>query len=84
MRIVLALCIVSLMGCAHKGNTILTDASVSIPPSMLQPCAPLAKLPEKATIRDVLDVSVSNAEVYLDCKNKQDNSIKLIKELGGL
>lgn len=76
-----------LIGCAHtdtkKPDAIITEKTIRIDNRALQPCKDLAVI-EQVTFEAVLVASINNAEIYLDCKNKQNASIKLLKELGNI
>lgn len=77
------LALVLLSGCSlfpTKRDVIITDREVRINPAALSPCAELVLLPKEVNFDTVLSVSVANAELYLDCKKKQDNSIILLKQ----
>lgn len=76
----------SLSGCAlwnSKPDAVITENVVHVDPRVLQPCSDLI-LAAGASLEDVLSASVSNAELYLDCRRKQDASIKLIKEFANI
>lgn len=72
-----------LAGCAFapsKPLPIITPNIIHIDPRALEPCNNLIQLSPTASFEELLGVLVSNAEIYLDCKNKQNNSIILLKE----
>lgn len=78
---ILAICI-GLTGCGSffkKPDAIITEKVVRIDPEAMKPCADLVSItsPDYDTI---LLVSIQNAERYLDCRTRQDNSIKLLKQ----
>lgn len=72
-----------LSGCSlfpTKKDVIITDREVRLNPAALSPCADLIALPEGGNFDTVLYVTIANAELYVDCKKKQDNSIILLKQ----
>lgn len=73
-----------LVGCATNKDVIITDREVRINPAALAPCADLMLMPEEGNFDTVLSITIANAEIYLDCKNKQDNSIKLLKQFSNV
>lgn len=76
------LCSILLSGCLHTTPVIPTDKPIEINPKLLEPCQDLYKLPEgPITFTEVLETSVKNTELYLECRRKHDRSIILIKEL---
>jgi hypothetical protein len=78
---ILAICI-GLTGCGlfpKKPDAVITEKVVRIDPEALKPCADLITVP-LAEFETVLAVTIANAELYVDCRNKQNNSIKLLKE----
>lgn len=50
---------------------------VHIDPYNLEPCLPIIRLEEGS---NELEVSIKNIEIYADCKNRQNNSIILLKK----
>jgi hypothetical protein len=76
------LALVLLTGCSlfPKKDVIITDREVRINPAALAPCADLILLPEDGNFDTVLSVTIANAELFLDCKKKQNNSIILLKQ----
>lgn len=76
------LALVLLTGCSlfPQKDVIITDREVRINPAALVPCADLVLLPEEGNFDTVLSVTIANAELFLDCKKKQDNSITLLKQ----
>lgn len=74
-----------LAGCSFgkpPGATI-TDNKVYLDPKVLIPCQDLVMPNEPITFDSLLATSVANAELYLDCRLKQEISIKLLKEFAG-
>lgn len=83
--LILAL-IIGLAGCetlSKKPDAIITEKVVHIDPRALIPCQPLQIVTEP-TFEAVIATTVTNAEIYLDCRNKQDTSIKLLKEFANI
>lgn len=79
---ILAVCI-SLSGCGlfmKKPDASITTKVVHIDPRVLESCKDLVTISEPITFEGLLISSVTNAELYLDCRNKQENSIKLLKQ----
>lgn len=75
------LLILLLSGCTlapTKPDAIIAEKKVNIDPRALEPCAELATL-TSGTFEDLLDTHIRNSQSYLDCKTKQDTSIKLLK-----
>lgn len=75
-----------LLGCAAKPlkpDAIITEKIVHVDPRALIPCKDLT-LVDEPTFEAVLLSSIANAEIYLDCRNKQDISIKLLKEFANI
>ncbi len=80
LLISLMLCF-SLSGCwitfgTPAGPTI-TDKIVKIDPSALERCLPQKPLTDPDQL---LEISLANMDIYAQCVNKQDNSIKLLKQ----
>lgn len=81
----------SLVACGHTDKIIVPpDSKINVNQEMLQPCAPLEKLPELTYIdlekdmQVILGTSAVNAIIYSTCKNKQNDSIKLLKEFANI
>lgn len=83
MKSLTAILLISILlsGCFGTLPGISVKDKIDINPSVLESCLPLREVPHNATFSDILVVSVKNAEVYLDCKRKQDTSIQVIKEI---
>jgi hypothetical protein len=83
---ILAVCI-SLSGCGlftKKPDASITTKVVHIDPRVLESCKDLVTISEPITFEGLLVSSVTNAELYLDCRNRQENSIKVIKEFSNI
>lgn len=83
---ILALCI-GLSSCGlfpKKPDVIITEKVVRIDPRALESCKDLENVIEPVTFESLLITSINNAELYLDCRNKQENSIKLLKEFSNI
>jgi len=82
-RAILISLFIILSGCSlfQQKPPILVDRVVRIDPRALESCSDLLKLSPQASFEELLEVSINNMGLYNDCKLKQDNSIKLIKEL---
>lgn len=77
---------IALTGCTwFKPNTgaIIPEKTVYIDPQVLISCSDLI-VPETISFDSLLTSSIANAELYLDCRTKQENSIKLLKEFANL
>lgn len=84
MRLLALVLAITLSGCVlfKKDDPILVDRVVRIDPRALESCSNLLKLSTpQASFEELLQVSINNMELYNDCKLKQDNSIRLIREL---
>lgn len=77
-------------GCTTAPNSTIVPISIDVPKKIhidqriLEKCLPLKSLEKSATFEEVLVISTKNAEIYYDCRIKQENSIKLIKEFSNL
>lgn len=81
MRTLVAILAISLSACVTKPVTpIKIDTPVNIDQRALMPCSDLVVPALPLTFDSLLASAVSNAELYLDCRNKQDLSIKLLKQ----
>lgn len=83
MKKLILVAMIFLSGCSlfpTKKDVIITDREVRVNPAALVPCAELVSLPKDVNFETVLSVSIANAEIYLDCKRKQDISITLLKQ----
>jgi hypothetical protein len=67
-----------------KPDAIITEKIVHVDARALEPCKPLIELSDTPSFDDVISVSVSNAEIYLDCKDRQNVSIKLLKQFSNI
>jgi hypothetical protein len=77
---------IGLAGCATKStlpDAIVSEKVVRVDPRALIPCIDLTKASEP-TFESLLQSAIDNAEIYLDCRNKQDASIKLLKEFANV
>lgn len=86
-RLYILAIIFALFGCASvtkKPDAILAEKVVYIDPRALISCQDLAVPEDPLSFDSLLASSIANAELYLDCRNKQDNSIKLLKEFANL
>ena len=89
MRLSLILCCLALTACgsvptAPEVSIAKPQEKIHLDPRVLEPCKKLIELPEKATFEDLLTVSLQNMGLYIDCKNRQDISIKLLKEAANI
>lgn len=87
MRLLLILLVsIGLFGCdslSKKPDAIISEKVVRIDPKALIPCKELTVVTENS-FEAVLASSIANAEIYLDCRTKQDTSIKLLKEFANI
>lgn len=81
----------SLIACGHTDKIIVPpDVKVTLSREALEPCAPLEKLPElsykelEKDMQAILGISAVNAIIFSNCKNKQNDSIKLLKEFANI
>lgn len=77
---------IGLLGCAANPvnpNAIISEKVVHVDPRVLIPCDDLI-IADAPTFEAVLTASIANAEIYLDCRNKQNVSIKLLKEFANI
>jgi hypothetical protein len=77
---------IGLAGCATKStipDVIISEKVIHVDPRALIPCKDLTTASE-ATFEAVLQSAIDNAEIYLDCRNKQNTSIKLLKEFANI
>lgn len=81
MRYILV-CLALLSGCTWglKPDAIITEKVVHVDARALEPCANLTTLNESASFEELMNVTFTNFQVYSECKAKQDNSIKLLKQ----
>lgn len=87
MKLIVLLSSLLLTGCFATKGVVLPE-KVNIDPRALEACAPLKPLVIPADDPDpfvpVLENVKDNALLYSDCARKQNNSIKLLKSLGGI
>jgi hypothetical protein len=82
----ITLLLVILSGCGTVQKLICEDTSppekeVKLDPRMLEECRPLEYLPkEEVTFERVLVNVTDNAILYAECRAKQRDSVKLLKE----
>jgi hypothetical protein len=81
----ITLLIFSLFGCASIQDKICKDALivdkvVHIDSVYYQECKPLVNLSETATFEDVISNLQQNSIIYAECRNKQHDSILLLKK----
>jgi hypothetical protein len=62
---------------------IISEKVIRVDPRVLIPCNDLTTASEP-TFEAVLQSAVDNAEIYFDCRNKQNASIKLLKEFANI
>ena len=90
MRFIIFALIILLSGCSTAKDFICKDVLVqeerklTVDPRYLQECSALSKLQTTANFNEVLAVTAENAILYSDCKNRQSDSIRLIKQLGNI
>ena len=78
---------IALTGCGlftKKPDAILSEKVVYIDPRALISCSDLIIPDEPVSFDSLLTSSIANAELYLDCRTRQENSIKLLKEFANL
>jgi hypothetical protein len=82
--------VVLLTGCASLKEKFCADAivpekTVQIDPRALEECKELVLLPaNNPTFEGVLVNTSANAVIYAECKNKQHDSILLIKKFANI
>ena len=84
-KLLIILFIVFIGACATKPidpiPIITVDKKViRINPAVLEQCAPLQRLPEKASFEDVITITIHNYELYKVCADKQRVSVQVIRE----
>ncbi len=73
---------IMLLGCAHTSPTVVgNNKPVILSEYVYEPCKSLNTLPIEASFEVLLESYINNIAIYTDCKNKQNNSIKIIREL---
>ena len=83
-KLLIALLIV-LAGCSTiKPTAILAEKVVHIDARALEPCIDLVGVPDNASFEDLMSSVVTNFQTYSECKSKQDNSIKLLKQFANI
>lgn len=83
MKILVAILLsLSLSGCSWftKPDATVPEKVVKLDARVLEPCADLNAIPENASFEDLMNTTFANFQVYSECKAKQDNSIKLLKQ----
>lgn len=79
---------IGLLGCSgipKKPDAIISEKIIHIDPRVLIPCKDLTTIPDNdKSFEALIDSAVRNAEIYLDCRNKQNDSIKLLKEFANI
>lgn len=89
-RYILLLFLLVLSGCASLKEQFCADAIVpekvvKIDPRSLEECRDLVLLPaNNPTFEGVLVNTANNAVIYTECKNKQHDSILLIKKFANI
>ncbi len=78
-KLISILALALLVGCATTKDAIVAppEKVIRLDPSALERCKPLLKINSGD---EVLHVTLSNFAIHAECVNKQDNSIKLLKE----
>ena len=61
-------------------DAVIVDKTVQLDSVYYQECKPLANLSENASFEDVLTNLQQNSIIYAECKNKQHDSILLLKK----
>lgn len=79
------LCVLlALSGCAS--NTMrdpFVISQVRIDARAFELCKDLVFLSQNPTYEDIVNNTINLAEAYLDCRRKQENSVKLLKQFSG-
>ena len=74
-----------LFGCATKiPQSTISSTQVNLDSSILVECPILDENPLIETFEDVIVLYSKLGTLYAECANKQSNSIKLLKQFGGI
>jgi hypothetical protein len=87
MKLILIIMLLSLASCGFltkNTDSIITEKTVRVDSRALEPCPQLETLITGATFEDLQRVVILNTELYYICKEKQANSIVLIKEFANI
>lgn len=81
----------SVVACKHNPPIVVPpEAKVTLSKEALEPCEPLVGLPTltyadlEKDMQTILGVSAINAITFSACKNKQNDSIKLLKQFANI
>ncbi len=90
MKTAIVLLVLFLSGCGAVQKLVCTDVApptkeVHIDPRYFERCKPLQTIPkENPTFEKILLNTTDNAIIYAECRSKQDDSIKLLKEFSNV
>jgi len=89
-KLILLVCFTMLTGCASIKESICdkpilpAEKIIHVDPKLLESCKPLLESTNSSpSFEDYLLLTGDNAIAYSDCKRKQEDSIKFIKEVSG-
>lgn len=81
LNIIVFLLALVLSACVSKPITpIKIDTPINLDPRVFIPCNDLIVPESPLTFDSLLASSITNAELYLDCRNKQGVSIELLRQ----
>jgi uncharacterized protein YcfL len=90
MRKLIYIFLISLIlsGCSSwfvkNPENIITEKTVRIDPRSLELCKDLIIPEHPVTFESLLNSSIHNAELYFDCRTRQEDSVKLLKEFANI
>ena len=86
MKKLLIICLLlGLSGCDYfSKDAIISEKVIKIDPRVLEQCKDIPVINTGATWSDILTNHKDVVEQYYDCRQKQSNSTKLLKEIGNI
>jgi hypothetical protein len=86
MKKLLIICLLlGLAGCSTFSKTaIISEKTVNLDARVLEQCKDIPLVDAQATWNDILTNHKNIVEQYYDCRQKQANSTKLLKEIGNI
>ena len=86
MKKLLIICLlIGLGGCDYFSKpAIISQKTIKIDPRVLEQCEEIPLVPAPASWDDILTNHKEIVEQYYDCKQKQLNSTKLLKDIGNI
>lgn len=84
-KLLIILLLLGLVGCDRFCKTpIISTKTVHIDPRALEQCRDLLPVNDTASWEDVLVNHADVVEAYYDCRQKQQNSAKLLREFANV